>query len=420
MDTAINKNNKWNFSKKIIFRSLLIYFFLYIFPFPDMWHSVISKYYSDLWEPLVIWVANHVFLLPEDLGWPSDFGDSIFVWVKVSIKLMIALIGSIIWTFADRKRDNYDRFSYWIIVYVRYFLAFTIFYYGIQKVFPIQFGGFPNLDDLVSSYGDFSPMGLLWRFMGYSTSYTIFTGIVEVVGGLLLLFRRTTTLGAIILMGALGNVVMLNIGYDVIAKLFSINLLLMAVFLVAIDSKRIISLFLLNKPFSAIEINPPFVKLWMNKAKSVVKLVLIISILYFQNKWVLGYIKSLPEAPPALYGIYNIESFIKNNDTLPPLTTDTTRWSRMIVRRWNGAGVYLMNGSWSSYVFKTDTVTKKIEMFSRKDTINKYFLNYALPDTAHLVMWGKFKDDSIYVKMKKVNIDTFKLVKWRTTWMRKK
>lgn len=160
MDTAINKNNKWNFSKKIIFRSLLIYFFLYIFPFPDMWYMVdVSKYYSDLWEPLVIWVANHVFLLPEDLGWPSS-GDSIFSWVKVSIKLMLALIGSIIWTFADRKRDNYDRFSYWIIVYVRYFLAFTIFGYGIDKApIPIQFGQFPNLDGLVSSYGDFSPWG---------------------------------------------------------------------------------------------------------------------------------------------------------------------------------------------------------------------------------------------------------------------
>ncbi len=100
-------------------------------------------------------------------------------------------------------------------------------------------------------------------------------------------------------------------------------------------------------------------------------------------------------------------------------TSDSTRWRRMIVN-WTETNIQLMNDSSRKYIFKTDTVTKTIEMLSRNDTINKYFLNYALPDTAHLVIWGKFKDDSIYVKMKKVDINSFRLVKWRTTWLRNK
>jgi hypothetical protein len=305
-------------------------------------------------------------------------------------------------------------------VYVRYFLAFTILGYALSKFFNTQFIFiFPDLELLVSSYGDFSPWGLFSRFMGYSTSYQMFTGIIELVGGLLLLFRRTTTLGGVILIGLMCNVVMINISYDVMVKFHSINLLLMAVFLVGIDSKRIISFFLLNKPVSAIEINPPFVKPWMNKAKNVVKLLLIISLLFFTTKRFWDYKILFSKAPPALYGIYNIESFIKNKDTLPPLTTDTIRWRRMIVN-WTEVNVQLMNDSSRKYIFKTDTVTKTIEMFSRKDTINKYFLTYALPDTAHLVMWGKFKDDSIYVKMKKVDINNFRLVNWRIHWLRNK
>lgn len=305
-------------------------------------------------------------------------------------------------------------------MYVRYFLAFAVFNYGFAKFSNGQFRPFTDLEYLVSSYGDSAPAGILWKFMSYSTSYQIFAGITQVVGGLLLLFRRTTILGGFILIVAMSNVVMLNIGYDVPVKIWSIKLLLMAVFLVALDSKRIISLFLLNIPFSAIEIKPSFVKPWMNKAKNVLKLLLIISLLYTPIKGVWDRIKSHSVAPPPLYGIYDIETFIKNNDTLPPLTTDTTRWRRMIVNQynWQGISIKLMNDSTRKYISKTDTVTKTIEMFSRKDTSNKYFLTYTLPDTAHLVMWGKFKDDSIYVKLKKIDINTFRLVNWRTIWLR--
>ena len=39
------------------------------------------------------------------------------------------------------------------------------------------------------------PMRLSWLFIGYSTPYEIFSGAMETVAGLLLLFRRTITAG---------------------------------------------------------------------------------------------------------------------------------------------------------------------------------------------------------------------------------
>jgi hypothetical protein len=50
-----------------------------------------------------------------------------------------------------------------------------------------------------------------------------------VVGGALLLFRRTTTAGALVLIAVLTNIVTLNFSCDVPVKLFSSHLLLMAV-----------------------------------------------------------------------------------------------------------------------------------------------------------------------------------------------
>ncbi len=51
--------------------------------------------------------------------------------------------------------------------------------------------------------------------MGYSTPYNVFTGLVETVPAMLLFFRRTATLGALLLVAVLANVVMLNLCYDV-------------------------------------------------------------------------------------------------------------------------------------------------------------------------------------------------------------
>ena len=112
-------------------------------------------------------------------------------------------------------------------------------------MFPTQFI-FPTFGRLVEPLGEFSPMGLLWNFMGYSTPYIIFSGLAEVTGATLLLFRRTATLGAMASAAVLLNIVMLNFCYDVPVKLYSLNLLLMAIFLMAPDLPRLANLLVLE------------------------------------------------------------------------------------------------------------------------------------------------------------------------------
>ena len=73
-------------------------------------------------------------------------------------------------------------------------------------------------------------MRLLWTLMGYSRPYAVFAGLGEVSAGLLLLSRRTSTIGALISFGVMLNVVMLNFCYDVPVKQFSSHLVLAALF----------------------------------------------------------------------------------------------------------------------------------------------------------------------------------------------
>ena len=145
-----------------------------------------------------------------------------------------------------KRRDNYEKLLHWLIILLRYYLAFFMIGYGFAKVLKTQF---PSLttDRLLQSYGDSSPMGLLWTFMGYSTAYNIFTGLGEVIGGAFSFFKRTRLIGALIVIAIMSNVVMLNFAYDVPVKLFSIHLFSMAIFLIVPDIKRLLNIFFFNR-----------------------------------------------------------------------------------------------------------------------------------------------------------------------------
>lgn len=89
-------------------------------------------------------------------------------------------------------------------------------------------------------------MGLLWTFMGASMAYTIFAGSAEALA-VLLFIPRLATLGGLAAMAVLTNVFMLNMCYDVPVKLYSFNLLMMAMFLVAPNVRRLVGLLVLRE-----------------------------------------------------------------------------------------------------------------------------------------------------------------------------
>jgi hypothetical protein len=90
-------------------------------------------------------------------------------------------------------------------------------------------------------------MGLMWTFMGASRGYEIFSGLAEVTTGLLLLFRRTSTIGALIAAGVMLNTVVMNFCFDVPVKLYSMHPVLMALFLLIPDMPTIWNFFVLRR-----------------------------------------------------------------------------------------------------------------------------------------------------------------------------
>lgn len=104
------------------------------------------------------------------------------------------------------KQDQYDIFENaisWIVV-------FGMFIYGGAK--GVQFGNGTLPDKLVS---EMTGMELMWAFYGYSKPFAITIGVLEIIGGLLILFKKTRLIGCIFTSTILINIILQDYFYGV-------------------------------------------------------------------------------------------------------------------------------------------------------------------------------------------------------------
>ena len=348
---------QWNLAERILFRLACVYFLLYLLPFPlDLipYVEVIGQPYHDLWVALVPRVAKSLFSLNIQV-FPNGSGDTTYNYVQVFCYLVAALVLTAVWSFLDRRRPNYARLHSWLRVYVRFALSTVMISYGAVKVIKSQFPD-PGIDRLLQPFGDSSPMGLLWTLMGSSMTYNVFSGACEMLGGLLFLTRRTTLLGALVSIGVLLNVVMLNLSYDVPVKLYSLHLLAMAIFLAAPDLPRFIDFFVLHRPIEPAPLVHLFERRWLRRGGIVLRTLFILTFVWFflnraqQSRRLYG---DLAPKPP-LYGIWNVDDLEVAGKVRPPSLDDETRWRRVIVSGPGQASIQLMNNARQRYNLKLD------------------------------------------------------------------
>jgi hypothetical protein len=207
------------------------------------------------------WVGAHI-LDVEVIIQPTGSGDTMRAYVGCFCGLIIAAVAAFLWTlilfglgrFRPQARPDVLLLAL-VRLQVRFFLVLVLFGYGFVKVFPLQFSP-PSSFRLAEQVGDMSPMGLLWTFMGFSPAYEIFTGAIEVLGGVLLTTRRTTLLGALVATAAMTQVFVLNMCFDVPVKLYSFHYLVMAVFLAAPELPRLVNVLVLGRAVAAMRLAP--------------------------------------------------------------------------------------------------------------------------------------------------------------------
>ena len=336
-ETTISSSDsvpQWSLATKFVFRFIFSYFLIYVYPYSVGSRGASSKLthpITHLWEAVVPWVGTDILHIPG--SYPENAngsGDQLYDYVMWLCVAGLAVIVAVVWSAVDRKRPNYRVLYEWLRIFMRLTVAGAMIAYGLCKLFPMQFPPFP-LWRLVDTYGQTHPMGLLWTFMEASRGYAILGGVGEFTGGILLIFPSFTTLGALISFGMMSNVFALNVFYDVPRKIFCVNLLLMCVFLILPDAKRMFDLFFLNRTAKLYKSPPMFKDKKFNLALLLLQYLVGISLLvaWIQTAHSIA-VTEAAQVDPQIRGIWVVDEFAVDNIQRPPLVTDTGRWRRVI------------------------------------------------------------------------------------------
>ena len=382
----------WSRLQRVAFRFLFATMLVLAFPFPLGFipgTGRLAQAVTEPWQWAVAWFAEHVLRIEPPPFVVTGSGDTLWHWVWFLLVLTLAAVITIVWSILDRRRA-YPRLASALHVGARYFLASIMLGYGLAKVIPVQFGTvwLPRYDVRL---GDMSPMGLLWTFMAHSAPYTIAAGIAEVVGAVLLLSRRTTIFGALILIVVMTNVVLLNLCYDVPVKLFSMSLLAIAIGIALPSARRLIGAALGH---AAPAVAPrPRGSLGAERVRMLAKLVILVSFVISAHQW--RQLATMIHHPPTvLHGSWRIDRHSVDGIELPSDFTHDERWRTLHVHE-RGITVRHATDRRSHLRAEVDPEAKTLTIL---DGIIRYPLAYRRTGDA-LVLDGTLRGERLHLEL---------------------
>lgn len=332
---------RWTSSQNVLFRVAFVFFVAMSLPNDWTWYkNVLSLdwlhlHYRDLYD--VARFGSGLNLFGNRL-----FGSTLNGYATWLITLAFALVAGGIWTavVSLRKRDvlNYERLYYWLRVIVRYRAGIGIIGFGFTKLMPTQLP-YPSLGVLNTDFGDLTAQKIYWLSIGIVPWYEVFTGVVEVAAGALLFFRATTFWGAVLLCGALADIVYVNLAYDGGVHVYSSYFVLLSAFLLIYYVKDLYRLLIQERPTIPAYFAPVFTG-WQQYVRVGLKTITIGLFLglLFWLQWVNfrydPYKQPAQKGLKALRGNYAVSEFRRNGQALPESATDTTRWQQATFENW--------------------------------------------------------------------------------------
>lgn len=187
-------------------------------------------------------------------------------------------------------KNFFKRFQ-WKSVFLgiaRYALAIGMIPYAVTKILKTQFVILPvGISQVPLEQIDGTV--LAWAFLGYAPWFQVLLGFLELIPALLLLFRKTTLAGALLMLPVLLNVCLINFALDLWAE----TQLISSVFLVL---NSIILLFYLPQLKRVVEtILYSVRKVKFKTTEIIVNITLVVFVVFSSSGLLLSYIKDTNE-----------------------------------------------------------------------------------------------------------------------------
>jgi len=369
---------------------------------------------------ITFWIAEHGF----HVGGPFVYngvadGETVFFWIQTLWLLVVSIIATVVWSVVDR-RENYGTLHKWFRLAIRLALAAQMFEYGMTKVIPVQFRS-PSLNILATPTADLSLETLLWTSIGAAPAYQIFTGCVEVLGGILLLVPRTTLLGALISLAALTQVFVLNMTYDIGLKLITFHLMLLAMFLIAPDVPRLSNFFFRGRPSAPSRVQPLFRSAGANRMAVVLQIALGVYLLSVQAYANYNFWNSegggSPRSP--LYGIWNVERLAIDGEVRPVGQNDYDRqWRRIIFETPSSMSIQRLDDSLARYNASIDPYNHTLRVMKPRSRTWKADFTFQRAKPDEIVLNGEMDEHKIHAELRLVDPDGLRLLNSTFRWVR--
>jgi hypothetical protein len=415
----------WKGYEKILFRFFFLYFILQAVPLDCKYYQ---KLFSIQWLDLKYGdIFNLSRYFPQFIE-----GQTYLNWAIIAA---IALVGTITWSLLDKKTKSYHALYYWLRVIVRYRLAIGIIAYGFIKLFPQQ-APLPSISNLNTNYGDLTAWKIFSMSLGIAPGYESFLGVVEIVAGLLLFYRRTASIGAFVVLLFTGNVFLSNLAYEGGEHVYSLYLITLALFVVAYDAKRLYDLSIEKNALPAI-FQPRF-QGNLKYYRLTLKTVFVFFFLFLYGYKSYAGFKHDPYQYPkaagltAASGVYHVTEFRLNDQVLPFSATDSVRWKDVVFEKWATISIrsnrsvklehalteeikeddagrdYEFAGTAGRhyYQYQVDEKNKVLSLQNRNKNYpwDQLQLHFSRPTATRIILTGKdAQQHSIYVVLDKIN-----------------
>ena len=333
----------WSNGQKIAFRIAFIFFISLSIPNSAEWYDTVIHInwtrlnYRDLYD--IARFGSGINIFGDKL-----FGSTLMGYANWIITLLLSIAGGLIWTLIVRRggteKKEYNTLYYWLRVVVRYRAGIGIIGFGFTKLLPVQMP-YPGLGLLNTNFGDMTAQKIFWLSVGIVPWYQVFAGVVECLAGTLLFFRKTTTLGAILLVGALGDIVYVNFAYDGGVHVYSSYFVLLAAFLLVDDVPKVYNLLIRERYTVPVKFYPTLPARWLRVTRIGLK-----SLTIFLFLGVLFYLQLVnflydPYKQPAVAGVrtlrgnYAVTEFRLNNKIIPYSPADSLGWHEVEFENWS-------------------------------------------------------------------------------------
>lgn len=418
----------WKPYERVVFRFFFVYFLIQILPLD--W-----KYYRDIlaldWSSLHF--SNFFYLARYTPRFVSDV-PVLWDWVVAG---SLAVAAATAWSVLDKKTTEYNKLYYALRVILRYRLAAALLVYGFIKFFPLQMPE-PSLSNLNTNYGDIAHWKVFSLSTGIVPGYESFLGLVELSAALLLLYRKTASIGAFIIIPFTGNVVMSNLAYEGGEYVYSLLLVTFALFLLAYDLPRLLTLTSFEKYTLPARFKPVFSNETIRNVRIIAKSVFVFVFVFFYGYKTYASYKQgpyqFPDSPglPGVAGIYTVAEFRINNVVRPHAPADPIRWKDVVFEKWSTLSVrsnaqvetltatteeifqrhedrvYEFSGMAGRhyYTYTVDSAKQTLTLKNRNPhhAADQYQLHFERPDQDKIILEGiDAKSDSVYILLHRID-----------------